>query len=377
MRFQTLLLPIVILFSLFLSGAVLPARFNQNRTIDSNYTESSFSKDFYSASLKKMDLANQNLTVGFSIIGENLATEFFSASQNIEQNLMAIKQIFLENRKDFFLKINPKRNSEKVDNIIPALFVSRADYQDQKTPCDFNKSIFSAKAVLIKILNNNSNLFELNSEKRWPIASLTKLMTSVIAIEKIGLEKEIIMSEKAVSTEGVAGDFRVGEAYKISDLIKAMLISSSNDAAMAVIENFGEKEFIDEMQKKAKELKMFQTSYLEPTGLSFINQSTADDLVKLINYIYQNHFELLEISRQKKVEVKELKSKIIKEILNVNKFAGQPDFIGGKTGYIEEAGKNLIAIFEFDGKKILSIVLGADDSFEETKKIKNLIKNCK
>ena len=130
------------------------------------------------------------------------------------------------------------------------------------------------------------------------------------------------------------------------------------------------------MQKKAAELKMFQTSYLEPTGLSFINQSTANDLARLVNYARQNHPELLEISRQKEIEIFELKSKKSRKLLSVNRFAGQPDFIGGKTGYIEESGRNLIALFNINGKIILSIVLGADDSFKETEKIKSFIQKC-
>ena len=155
-----------------------------------------------------------------------------------------------------------------------------------------------------------------------------------------------------------------------------MLIVSSNDAAVAVAENFGEREFINEMQKKASELKMFQTTYLEPTGLSFINQSTADDLAKLATYIYFNHPEILEISRQKETELLELKSNTARKLLSIDKFAGEPDFIGGKTGYIEEADRNLIALFEINGKTILTITLGADDSFEETARLKDLVQNC-
>ena len=111
------------------------------------------------------------------------------------------------------------------------------------------------KATLVKqlspLMNSEQIVFELNSGSRWPIASLTKLMTSIITAEKIGLNKEIIMSVSAIATEGAAGSFEVGEIYKTGDLIKAMLVSSSNDAAAAIIENFGEKEFIDEMQKKS------------------------------------------------------------------------------------------------------------------------------
>jgi len=213
-------------------------------------------------------------------------------------------------------------------------------------------------------------------------------MTAIVSIEKMDLDKEIIMTKKAVDTEGTAGEFEIGEVFKLRDLIKAMLISSSNDAAVAITESFGEprnstelslrgeRDFINEMQKKAAELKMFSTTYLEPSGLSFINQSTVADLAKLMSYIYFEHPEILEISRQKEAEILELKSNKPRRLLTINKFAGEPDFIGGKTGYIDEAGRNLVGIFDIDGKTVLTIILGADDSFKETEKLKSFVENC-
>jgi D-alanyl-D-alanine carboxypeptidase len=122
---------------------------------------------------------------------------------------------------------------------------------------------------------------------------------------------------------------------------------------------------------------MFKTTYLESTGLSVINQSTVNDLAKLATYIYFNHPEILEISRQKETEITELKSNKARKLLSINKFAGEPDFIGGKTGYIEESlGRNLIALFEINGKTVLTITLGADDSFEETARLKEFVQNC-
>lgn len=367
MRFQALLLSLVILISFLITGANLPEKSSaeENPTPKTADTSPSlFVKDFYSAIEEKTVSTSNNLI------------------EKISQNAIFIKQTASSNLNNFLLKLNPEDNfNNSTSSSGKTVLISKTKINLLPLICDSEIPQFKVETALVKYLDplteSEQIIFELNQENRWPIASLTKLMTSVIAIEKIGLDKKITMSEKAISTEGTAGDLKIGETYKTGDLIKAMLISSSNDAAMAIIENFGRKEFIDEMQKKASELKMSQTSFLEPTGLSFINQSTANDLAKLINYVYQNHQELLEISRQREMEIFELESKKTKKILSVNKFAGQPDFIGGKTGYIEESGRNLIALFDINGKTILSIVLGADDSFKETEKIKELIQNCK
>ncbi len=239
-----------------------------------------------------------------------------------------------------------------------------------------NFPTLSAKAFIVKYLDYNLTVLELNPEKRWPIASLTKLMTSVVAIEKIGPEEKVEFDEKALGAQGAAGDFKAGEVFSSLDLIKAMLISSSNKAAVALTEALGDKNFIDEMQRKANDLKMYNTTYLEPTGLSFVNQSTAGDLVKLVNYIYQNHPDIFLISRQKEAELTELKSREVRKIGTVNQFAGEVDFLGGKTGYIDEAGRNLVALFDIKGQRVLFIVLGAENAFKEVGDLKKTVQEC-
>lgn len=375
MRFQALLLSLIILISFLITGVNSPGKLSAEENLPAgeagpapesiDVSPSLFAKDFYSAFKEK--------TI---ILGEKTVSASRDLTEKIKQNADFFNQAASVNFDKFFseTKIDdstqPAVNPEQDRGIDLPLLV-----------CDSKIPQLTVKAVLVKQLSpladSEQVIFEIDAGNRWPIASLTKLMVSVIAVEKFGLNKEIIISEKAVSTEGTAGDFKAGEIYKTGDLIKAMLVSSSNDAAVSLVESFDYEEFIDEMQKKAAELKMFQTSYLEPTGLSFVNQSTANDLSKLMRYVRQNHPELLEISRQREAEIFELKSKKARKLLSVNRFAGQPDFIGGKTGYIEESGRNLIALFEINGKIILSIVLGSDDSFKETEKIKGLIQNCK
>lgn len=257
--------------------------------------------------------------------------------------------------------------------------------------CDLEKEIsLKSRTALIKYLDYNFSLFDFNSRKRWPIASLSKLMASVIALEKFDKEKEITISASAVATEGNSGEFKAEEIFKIEDLIKAMLVVSSNDAAIALAEEAGVENFTEMMNKKTKELGMDDTYYEEPSGLSFLNQSTAEDLVKLASYISIKYPQILEISRQKEVGITELKSKKLRKLLNINRFASSSDFIGGpskqdetrpkieflggKTGYIDESEKNLISFFNKDDKTILTIVLGAKNAFDETKKMLNCYK---
>lgn len=375
MRLQAILLFLIILVSLLINDGIDSGE--KSVFVAEKAEKKSlvvFVEDFRSAISEKSSAA-----------GDALIENFNQNANTINQNFGLLKEILFLNINGVFSKLNSKRSFSNVVSSDSKNFKSEQSIalisegkMNYSVPlCNFDQVAISSKVILIKYLDYPSNIFAMNPEKRWPIASLTKLMTSLIAIEKIDLNREVVISEKAINSDGVSGNFKADEVFKAGDLVKAMLVASSNDAAMAISEILGEKNFIDEMQRKATELQMFQTTYLEPTGLSFINQSTANDMVKLITYINKKHPEVFEISRQKEIEILELKSIKSRKILTINKFAGQPDFIGGKTGYIEEAGRNLIALFNINGKTVLTITFGADDSFSETEKLKGFVQNCK
>ena len=224
----------------------------------------------------------------------------------------------------------------------------------------------SAQIFLVKFLNSNTTLKQLKSQNRWPIASLTKLMTALIAVEKIDLDSEIELSKKAVESEGTIGDFESGEIYKARDLLKAMLVLSSNDAAAALAESIGIDKFA--MDKRAAELGMEDTNFNDPTGLSYLNQSTANDLSKLVDYIYFHHPEIFDFTKEKTISILELGKGQTKILNSVNEFSGQPNFLGGKTGFIDESKGNLISLFNdsFGRGPILIIVLGSEDRFGDT-----------
>lgn len=214
-------------------------------------------------------------------------------------------------------------------------------------------------------------VFGWETEKRWPIASLTKLMTALVALENIPVSEVITITQEAVQVEGSSGNFAAGEKFKLRDLVKAMMVISSNGAAKAVAIHFGEEEFIAAMNSKAQELGMTDTTFVDSIGLSAQNQSTVNDLVRLTEYIKANKPEIFSMSMKPKDVITEVKTGKAKNIVNINVFAGKSDFLGGKTGSTPEAGGNLISIFKIANEARIIIVLGAEDRFAETEKIKN------
>lgn len=186
-------------------------------------------------------------------------------------------------------------------------------------------------SALAKKTNSAPIFYELNPEARWPSASLVKLMTAVIAREHLPETKER------------------------NALIRRMMIISDNSAAETLTAMLGSEKYITLMNEKAAALKMTQTGFSDGTGLSYLNQSTVRDLDALVNYIHANHPKIFEWSREKTITIDG------KLYNNINQFAGRPDFLGGKTGFTDEANGNLISLFRTPEGPITIIILGAAD----------------
>ncbi|MFA5386435.1 MAG: serine hydrolase [Candidatus Paceibacterota bacterium] len=277
------------------------------------------------------------------------------------------------NNPQFLVETAKSQETQAVNSSSAAAVLKTTSAGDNVTTTQNLQPKIYAQVFLKRLLNTGVDLAEQKTENRWPIASLTKLMTALIVTEKIDLNTEIKLSEHAIEAEGVSGDFRVGDTYKASNLLKAMLTLSSNDAAEALAETYGEQDFITAMNQKAVELKMTETKFVDPTGISFLNQSTANDLAKLVNYIYLNNPEIFKITTQKIISITETQSEKSRILNSINEFAGQANFLGGKTGFIDESKGNLISLFQDSNGRgpILIIVLGSEDRFGDTRLLLN------
>jgi len=226
--------------------------------------------------------------------------------------------------------------------------------------------------IINKDFSNKLVFFEKQIDKTEPIASLTKLMTAVIAWENIDHDKIITLSSRAISSFGDFGDFQKGEQFKAVDLVRGMLLSSSNDAAFALAEQLGVRKFVFLMNQKTKELDMKQTNFVDPAGLSLSNRSTATDLTLLTLYILENIPEIFSTTKNSQIAIQELKSGRMKTIHNAHKLAKNTEFLGGKTGFLLNLDKgSLLSLFRYQEYTVCIIVLhgGWTSRYSDTKAV--------
>ena len=193
-----------------------------------------------------------------------------------------------------------------------------------------------------------------------PIASITKLMTGVLISEaRLPMGELIAISQDDVDMEkGSRSRLTVGTMLSRGELLHLALMSSENRAAHALGRTYpgGMGNFVSLMNAKAVELGMIATSYVEPTGLSSKNQSSAKDLATLVNYAYgDSTLREYSTSPGHRVEV----GRRTLQFNNTNRLVKSPDWDIGlqKTGYISEAGQCLVMQAKVAGRKIIMVFL--------------------
>ncbi|MDP2650864.1 MAG: serine hydrolase [bacterium] len=221
------------------------------------------------------------------------------------------------------------------------------------------------------LMDSAEPLYAFRSQKQWPIASVTKLMTTLVARKLMAETETITMTEEAIAAHGEAGDFKTGEKFRVLDLVQAMLLVSSNDAAKALADNYGEETFVAEMNRVATGIGMTDTIFVDATGLSARNLSTSNDLSRLVRFIWSEDPGIFTITRLPYANIHDIDGGRSRKLTNINLFAGRSNFLGGKTGQIPDSNGNLVSIFNLPDKSspVIIVVLGAEDRFKETEKI--------
>ena len=203
-------------------------------------------------------------------------------------------------------------------------------------------------------------LFSKNSEAVLPIASLTKLMTAVVITEaNLPLDEPITISDDDIDTEkGSRSRLKVGTQLPREDMLHLALMSSENRAAHALGRTYpgGLGAFVAAMNQKARALGMNDTHYVEPTGLSSRNQSSARDLATLVKAAHE-HQIIRELSTSHEYLV-EVGNRAV-QFRNTNGLVRSPEWDIGlqKTGYISEAGRCLVMQATMAGRQLIMVFL--------------------
>ncbi|MEK7646695.1 MAG: serine hydrolase [Patescibacteria group bacterium] len=213
----------------------------------------------------------------------------------------------------------------------------------------------TARGYIVMDLSTNTIVSEKNSNTLMPIASVTKLVTAIVARRHMSGNQRITMTDRIIATYGNTAGFEKGETMLADDLLYPLLMVSSNDAAEAFAGEYGRKNFLREMNSVAQEIGAYRTYFADPSGLSPSNVSTPSDLALIIDWIRKNDPRIIELTS--------LKSKTVRAHTwtNPTHFLSWSQYIGGKNGYIPEAGRTAVSLFDMgpDRKIYAIVVLGS------------------
>ncbi|MBM4177240.1 D-alanyl-D-alanine carboxypeptidase [Candidatus Gribaldobacteria bacterium] len=257
----------------------------------------------------------------------------------------------------------------------------------EKKPCEINK--IKAKSYLSVLFDANQIksdrlLFQKQASQKLPIASLTKLISALVVEEFFSLENgKIRISQQAVDQLDTSGFLKTGEFLTKNELLKIMLVDSSNDGAFALTEPFSHQGFVGLMNLKAKEIGMQDSIFFNPSGLdpedvkmaeNEINLSTANDLFLLLKEIIINNPNLVNVTSIKEAPLYLENGSFHHFLKNTNELLQHPYVIGGKTGLTEKAGGCLIIALQTNqpNEYIINVLLGSTNRFAEME----ILNNC-
>lgn len=229
-------------------------------------------------------------------------------------------------------------------------------------------SLSSQSSILID--GDTGRIFyEKNSHEKMGMASTTKIMTALLALENGELNDKVRIDSEAVGIEGSSIYLKEGEIISLKDLVYGLMLRSGNDAAVAIASHIGgsSEEFIDLMNKKAKSIGALNTNFTNPNGLSDDNHySTAYDMALITREAFkQEEFRNI-------VNSKSYKSNRIENNYFYNKNKTLSEYDGGngvKTGYTRKSGRCLVSSASRQGLNLISVSLNAPNWFSDNYKL--------
>jgi D-alanyl-D-alanine carboxypeptidase (penicillin-binding protein 5/6) len=242
-----------------------------------------------------------------------------------------------------------------------------------------NTGIFElkSKSALLQDANTGAVLFEKNSHEKYPIASITKIMSMLLIMEaidsgKLSFDDIVPVSEHAYSMGGSQVYLKPGEEFTVTEMLKAIAIHSANDATVAVAEKIAgsEEAFVNMMNERAAELGMKDTRFLDCTGLTDDGHySTASDIAIMSRELVKNHPKVLEFTS---IWLDSFRDGTF-SLNNTNRLVRFYEGVNGlKTGFTSKAGYCLAATASRNNLNLISVVLGGPDSntrFNESRKL--------
>lgn len=262
---------------------------------------------------------------------------------------------------------------KRVLALVLAAFFLFTGFAPKTKPVHRNKNL-NLNCVAGVVIDQESGrvLYSKNGTKVLPMASTTKIITAIVAIERGNLKDVVTVSKRAAAIHGSTIGIKEGQKLTLEELLYGLMLKSGNDAAIAIAEHLGNgkvENFIKLMNEKAMDLGALNTSFVTPHGLDNENHyTTAEDLAKITAYAMKNP------TFAKIVSTKEISAGIsgsfTKSYRNINKFLYRIDNSDGvKTGYTGNAGKCLVASVKHPYGRYICVVLNSGDRWKDAEKL--------
>jgi D-alanyl-D-alanine carboxypeptidase/D-alanyl-D-alanine carboxypeptidase (penicillin-binding protein 5/6) len=256
--------------------------------------------------------------------------------------------------------------------LVCALAVSAGAYNRQTSAAQTEKPNVSAKAAVLIDGGSGQIIFGKNETARLPVASTTKIMTTLLLLESGDLDTEFTVDPVAIRTEGSSMGLREGDIVSKRDLAYGMMLPSGNDAANETAFLLGGDlpGFAEMMNAKAKVLGLSGTHFVTPSGLHAKNHySTAYDMAILTRGAMENA-DFREIAATKSIKIDYGNPPFDRWVSNTNKLLTLYDGCNGtKTGFTDEAGRCLVSSAERDGVNLIAVTLDAPDDWNDHRKM--------
>ena len=232
---------------------------------------------------------------------------------------------------------------------------------------------YNCKSCLLMDVDSGRVLYSKDENTPRLIASITKIMTAIIVLENMDLDKRIIVGDEVLNMYGTNIYVKVGEELSVRDLLYGLMLRSGNDAAIVLAVNTSGSEmiFVDKMNEKAKQLGMSNTFFQNCHGLDdeTKNYSTAHDMAILSRYAFQNEKYRKIISTRKYVCKSSFKSYIWYN--RVSLLTSYKYCVGGKNGYTPKAGKTLVSYAKKGDLILMAVTLNDSEIYDTHKRIYN------
>ncbi|MFH1910287.1 MAG: D-alanyl-D-alanine carboxypeptidase family protein [bacterium] len=280
----------------------------------------------------------------------------------------------------YFIGFSNNKNGSVLGSSVNNFYLEKTVkiYQNPtKDPTSVDPRIYADSVVLIDA-KTKYPLYVKNPEKPVPIASITKIMTAIITLDKFELDEIVEIKKDQTEVIGSKVFLKEGEKITVENLLYCLLMSSGNDAAKTLATfKTSQEEFIKAMNEKAKELGLKNTEFKDPAGLDDTGHSSARDIAILFSYgLSRNDFTKIVSTSEKTVT--SVDGSEIHELKNSNRLTTgeipMDGIIGGKTGFTPDAGHTLVSAAEKDSNRIVGVVLNTlnstvSASAEEMKKL--------